>query len=173
MRRLFSLLAAACLASSPVTGQSFDEAVHSNTWLATDLCLQVMLDRVSPRAVFGAAGFVLRSEHRGVNEYGVDRGFSHYFDAPADTVKAEVPDLDQMSGLCSVTTTHLVEPLFAQVIQQAVLNRYPQAEIRDANQIVLRRFPGDLPLIISIRTIGTNHRYEIPGTVEVSMSFPG
>ena len=48
MRCLLTLLLA--LAAAPLQAQSFDEAVRSNTWLATDLCLQVMLDRVSPRA---------------------------------------------------------------------------------------------------------------------------
>ena len=154
------------------SAQSFDEAARSNTWLATDLCLQVMLDRVSPRAVFGAAGFVLRSEYRGVNEYGIDLGYSHYFDAPADTVKAQLPEPEQMAALCTVMTTHLSEAEFAGVVAQAVSARYPQAEMRSAAEIFLRRSPGDLPLIITTGTI-ERHRYEPAGTVEVTMGFPG
>ena len=170
MRRVLTLLLA--LAAAPLQAQSFDEAVRSNTWLATDLCLQVMLDRASPRAVFGAAGFVLRSEYRGVNAYGIDLGYNHYFDAPADTVKAQLPEPDQMAGLCTVMTTHLSEADFAGVVAQAVRTRYPQAEQHSASVIMLRRSPGDLPLIITTRTI-ERHRYEPAGTVEVSMGFPG
>lgn len=167
------VVGAAMMLAGQAAAQSFEEAVRSNTWLAMDLCLQVMLDRVSPAAAFGGAGFVLRSEYRGVNDFGIDQGYGHYFDAPADTVKAQLPEPDRMAGNCAVMTVHMNEPAFADVIRQALQYRYPQAEIRSATQITLRRNPSDLPLIITVSTIGTNHRYEPAGTVQVSMGFPG
>ena len=48
----------------------------------------------------------------------------------------------------------------------------PALELVDLQGIADVAHANGLPLIVSVSTI-TRHRYEAPGTVEVSMSFPG
>jgi len=47
------------------------------------------------------------------------------------------------------------------------------AHAGDVGESQLIREGDALPLIVQTDTIGTNHRYEAPGTVRVTMSFPG
>ena len=159
------------LAALPAHGQSFDEAVRANVALATRTCITAMFSRTPPEALFLQAGFTYRGVDRGVNDFGVRLGTSHYFDAPADTAKAEVPNIGAPAGLCTVTTTHMLEVPFAALVAQTVLSQDPRAQTTGLHQWTLRQGNG-LPLIVSVSTI-TRHRYEAPGTVEVSMSFPG
>lgn len=165
-------LAALSALSVPAQAQTFEEAVQSNTRLGVALCLQVMIDRTLPRNAFGAAGFTYRADARGVNSYGIDQGFGHYFDAPADTAKAEVNNPDRTAGICTVYTKHLPEPVLASLVGNEIFQRYPSAQTRSATQWSIPTASG-LPLIVNTGTIGTRHRYEDPGTVTVSMSYPG
>lgn len=152
--------------------QTFDEAARMNFALATDRCLDVMIARNLPNASFSQAGFAYRGVDRGINSYGVHRGVDHFFDAPAETARATVDAPDRIAGICSVLTTHMPETAAAAIVQQTILRQFPNAQINSPTQWSVRRADG-LPLIISTRTIGTNHRYEKPGTVQVSMSYPG
>ena len=159
------------LVGGGAAAQSFEEAVRANTQLATNLCIQVMIQRTAPRDAFEGAGFGYRSIDRGVNDYGVALGFDHYFEAPASTAKAEVDD-PGAAGLCMVMTTHLAEADLAQIVAAELFRDYPGAEVRSETEWSVAT-PSGLPLIVSTDTIGTNHRYEEPGTVRVTMSYPG
>jgi hypothetical protein len=151
--------------------QTFEDAVRANTQLATGLCLQVMIQRAAPRQVFSAAGFTYRAEDRGVNDHGAALGLDHYFDAPAGTAKAETDDPDG-AGLCMVMTPHLSEPALAQIVAGELFRLHPGTQARGAAEWSVPTSSG-LQLIVTTDTIGTNHRYEDPGTVRVSMVFPG
>mgnify|MGYP006879680505 CR=1 FL=1 len=131
-----------------------------------------MLNGTSANAIFGNSGFVYRGVDRGVNSYGVTLGRAHYFDAPADTVKTQVANPNGHPGICSVYTPHLPEAELSGIVANLLFRKFPRLESRGTNQWVIRQ-GTHLPLIVSIRTISSDHRYEAPGTVQVSMSFPG
>ncbi len=152
--------------------QTFKEAVQMNVGLATTLCLEVMIRRTPAVTAFGNAGFVYRSADRGVNNYGVALGPDHYFDAPADTVKAELDTPNDIAGICQVLTTHLSETELTEIVAETIFRVYPGARVQGPNQWFIDT-PSGLPLIVGTDTIGTNHRYEVPGTVRVGMSYPG
>lgn len=164
----------ACLITAPLAaqGQSFEDAVRANVALATTLCAKAMMQGASPSTVFGNAGFVYRGVDRGVNEYGISRGTGHYFDAPAQTAKAEVMNPDGHPALCTVSTTHMTQSELSSLVASVLHRDFSGVEPQGADQWFIRNHTG-LPLIISTSTIGTNHRYEAPGTVTVGMSFPG
>ncbi|WP_187430272.1 hypothetical protein ROLI_007830 [Roseobacter fucihabitans] len=164
-------LALVALSTLPAKGQSFDDAVRANTQLATALCLQVMIDRTIAQTTFGASGFAYRAIDRGTNEHGIALGLDHFFDAPADTVKAEVDFPDRNAGICMVYTTHLAEPAFADIVAATIFQRFPGAQVRGPTEWFIST-PSGLPLIVSTSTIN-RHRYEAPGTVMVSMGYPG
>lgn len=159
-------------AASAQTAPSFDEAVRANVALATSLCARTMIEGTRPSTVFGNAGFVYRGVDRGVNNFGITLNPSHYFDAPAETAKAEVMNPNAHAGLCTVYTTHMTQAdlnsLVAAVLFRDFRGVQPQA---DGQWIIQTQ--GGLPLIVSTNTIGTNNRYETPGTVSVGMTFPG
>ena len=169
---ILTTLAIASQAAAQNIAPSFEVAVQTNFALATDLCMQTMLSGAPPSGIFTAAGFIYRAADRGVNQFGVDLGSGHYFDAPAETAKAEVINPNTHPGLCTATTRHLDQAAAAQLIGAMILQRFPTTDASQPNQWIVRG-QGPLPLIISIGTIGTNHRYEQPGTVQVSMTFPG
>lgn len=172
MRSLFPLFALiGTLSTPPVAGQSFEDAVRANTALAVATCLDVMIARSLPRDAFIRAGFTYRSIHRGVNEYNVDRGFSHYFDAPVETAKAEVNAPDSIAGICTVYTAHLTEPELNALVASTLAQRQPGTQSRGPGSWAIPTASG-LPLIVGTRTI-TRHRYEPAGTVSVGMSYPG
>jgi hypothetical protein len=166
-----SVLFAAAL-SLPAAAQTFEEAVRINTAAMIGLCLQVMIDRAPPSTALSGAGLTYRAEDRGVNDFGVHRGTGHYFDAPADTAKIEVDAPDRIAGICQVYTRHMDQNELSQIVSNRLFQTYPGTRVRDQNQWVVER-PGALPLIVTTRTIGDNHRYETPGTVQVTMSYPG
>jgi hypothetical protein len=166
---------AAGLVLSPGQGahaQTFDEAVRANLSLATTLCLQTMIQRVPPAAAFGGAGFVYRGVDRGVNSFGVALGLDHYFDAPADTARAEVDEPNGTAGLCQVYSTHLAEAELAAIVGGALAALYPATQMRSPTEWSIPT-PSGLPLIVTTETIGTNNRYEAPGTVRATMVYPG
>lgn len=164
---LLTLLVAAVTARA----QSFEDAVRANIALATRTCVTAMFAGTPAETLFVPAGFAYRGVDRGTNDYGVDLGTGHYFDAPAGTAKVEVPAIGQHPGLCTVTTTHLQETPFAALIAAVLLDQYPGMQTTGRHQWTIRQGNG-LPLIVSVNTID-RHRYEAPGTVQVSMSFPG
>lgn len=165
-------IAMSFLLAVPAAAQTFEEAVRINTSVAISTCLSVMIDRAVPDTAFGAAGFSYRAIDRGVNDYNVALGLDHYFDAPAETVKAEVDRPDGVAGICMVLTTHLDQADLNEIVAATMFQDHPGAQVRDENQWSINT-PSGLPLIVSTRTITDNHRYEPPGTVTVSMSFPG
>ncbi len=156
----------------PASAQTFDQAVRSNIALAISLCVDVMFGAATPAAAFVNAGFAYRGIDRGVNSYGIARGTGHYFDAPANTTKAQVLDPNQHPGLCSVFTTHMGEAEVATLIRQVLFIKNPGTQVRGPTEWFMQQGSG-LPLIVTVNTIGTNNRYEAPGTVQVSMVFPG
>lgn len=164
---LFVLL----VATKAVHAQSLEEAVRANVALATRTCVTAMFSGTPPEMLFTPAGFTYRAVDRGTNDYGVDLGTGHYFDAPADTAKAEVPNIGGPAGLCKVTTTHMKEVPFAALVAAVIFERYPGAQTSGLHQWTVRQGQR-LPLIVAVRTVD-RHRYEAPGTVEVSMGFPG
>jgi hypothetical protein len=169
------MLAAALLIAAPnlSLAQTFDEAVRTNVAIATRLCLSVMIDRAGPRDVFEAAAFVYREEDRGTNDFGVDLGSGHYFDAPADTVHVEVPDPDAYAGICTLYTMHLDEAALIDVVSEALFPMFPAAQVRtEPNFSLMIETASGLPLILQTFTV-ERHRYEAPGTVQLSMSYPG
>ena len=157
--------------AAPATAQTFPEAVRLNAALATSLCLDAMLTGSAPAPLFTSAGFTYRAIDRGVNSNGVKLGLDHYFDAPADTAKAEVVNPNTHPGLCQVLTTHMTEAEFSQVVAGVIFRKHPGATVRSAREWYVT-VGGGLPLIVTVSTI-TRHKYETPGTVIVSMSFPG
>lgn len=159
--------------SAPATSQTFDDAVRANVALSTQLCLSIMIDRVSPRAAFAERGFTYREEDRGTNDFGVDLGSGHYFDAPASTAHVEVPDPDAFQGICTVYTVHLDEAALRDVVSAAVFPMFPGARVNTGPDFSLSiDTASGLPLILQTRTIDRS-RYEEPGTVGLSMSYPG
>jgi hypothetical protein len=130
-----------------------------------------MIQRTTPRDAFGNSGFVYRAIDRGVNDYGIALGLDHYFDAPASTAKAEVDDPGR-AGLCMVFSTHLSEVDLGQIVASEVFRLYPGTRPRTEFGWSIPT-PSGLPLIVNTDTIGTGHRYEEPGTVRGTMSFPG
>ena len=160
------------LAPMPAATMTTQEAAQINARLAFSICVQIMIDRVSPRAAFGAAGFTYRAIDRGVNTHGVVLGLDHYFEAPADTAKAKVPNPDQMAGICTVYSKHIPEATLASIVASEAYRRSPATTGRGATQWSIPTSSG-LPLIVSVSTITNRHRYEPAGTVQVSMSFPG
>ncbi len=171
-RTAFATALTALLLGAPAQAQSSDEAVRANVWLATSLCADAMIGGAPPSSLFGPAGFVYRGVDRGVNDFGIARGTGHYFDAPVGTAKAEVLDPNGRTGLCYVSTTHLAEAEFASLVAGAVFQKYPNTRTSSPTQWSIPTASG-LSLIVSVTTIGNNNRYEAPGTVRVSMSFPG
>lgn len=152
--------------------QTFDEAVRANLSLATTLCLQTMIQRIPPTTAFVGAGFVYRNVDRGVNDYGVALGLDHYFDAPADTARAEVDEPNGTAGLCQVYSTHLTEGELAAIVGGTLAAFYPATQMRSPTEWSIPT-PSGLPLIVTTETIGSNNRYEAPGTVRATMVYPG
>lgn len=171
MGRLFAIVIA-LISAQLAAAQSFEEAVRANAALALRLCTQAMIDGTSSAAVFAPAGFAYRSIDRGVNSYGIALGLDHYWDAPADTVKVSVANPDGHPGLCQVLTTHLTQPALDALLRETLFQTHPGARMGSENSIMIDT-PSGLPLIITTRTITNNHRYEPPGTVEVTMGYPG
>ena len=161
----------ALLAPLSAPAQTLQEAAAANLGLATDLCLQVMIQGADPNAAFTGAGFVYRRVERGVNQFGIDRGAAHYFDAPAETAKGEVDRPTGRAGICFASTGVLEEPSARAIVSASILRAYPGAEQRGAQEWFIRL--GSLPLIVTIGTTGANNQYERPGTVRVTMSYPG
>ncbi|MGS4945047.1 hypothetical protein ACVDG3_06170 [Meridianimarinicoccus sp. RP-17] len=171
--RVAWLTLVAALASAPMaSSQSFEDAVRANVALAVTLCTNGMMSGSSASSLFGSSGFAYRAIDRGTNDHGVALGVDHFFDAPAETAKAEVMAADGPMGLCKVLTRHLGEDAVRQIVSNALWPEYAGAELRGPNEWIVRG-AAELPLIITLRTIADNHRYEAPGTVEVSMAFPG
>lgn len=164
---LISLLLAA-----PVAAQTVEEAARSNVALGTGLCVDAMLNGSAASTVFGTAGFVYRGVDRGTNSYGVALGVDHYFDAPADTAKVKVMELTNHPGLCQVYTTHLDETEMARVVSGVLYQKHPGTTAKGFSEWIVRQ-GENLPLIVTVSSIGTSHRYETPGTVTVTMGFPG
>ena len=169
---LFLLVVLAIAGWRSVKAQEFDYAVRANTSLATALCLDVMIARVLPQPAFEQAGFTYRKDIRPVNSFGVQPSPGHYFDAPTDTAKAQVDAPDRIAGICTVFTKHLNQPDLNKVVSDTILRRFPNVQSRGPGQWSIAT-QGGLPLLIGTQTIGTNNRFETPGTVSVSMSYPG
>lgn len=173
MRGLAGLAACIALAGvAPAGAQSLSEAARANVALATSLCADAMLAGMSADMLFRNAGFVYRAVDRGVNSYGVALGLDHYFDAPANTAKAEVGAPRGHPQICMVTSGHMTEIDLGSIVAGVLFQKYPGTIPSGVNTWSVRA-GNALPLIVSVDTIGTNHRYEAPGTVRVSMSFPG
>jgi hypothetical protein len=170
--RLAATLCAAAICSTSASAQTFDEAVRTNIWLATQACLDTMISREAANVVFGSADFTYRAFDRGVNEFGIDRGRAHYFEAPAETARAQVDTPDGIAGICHVFSVHLSEAELAAVMRAVVFQSHPGARVREPNQLLIDT-PSGLPLIVTTRTVGTNNRYETPGTTTVAMGYPG
>lgn len=163
------------LLATPASAQqtiTMKDAAMGNVSLLSRICMSVMFRQAQNGAAFVNAGYTYRSVDRGVNQYGIHRGVGHYFDAPADTAHAQVDDPNRPAGICSVYTKVLNEGEFTSVVASAIQQFYPTAQRRGPNQWSISQ-SGGLPLILSISTIGNNHRYEAPGTVQLSMSYPG
>lgn len=167
---LISLLAL----TQPVLAQqtvTLRDAAQANVSGLTYWCVEVMFRRAQAALAFPNAGFTYRAVIRGVNEYGVDRGIGHYFDAPAETAHAQVDDPNRPAGLCSVYTTQLNQSEVAAIVGRTLRQYYPAARQSGAASWSITA-NGGLPLLIDISTI-QNSRYETPGTVQVTMSYPG
>lgn len=171
MRRAALIVTLSLILPAALAAQTVLEAAAANVGLATQLCLRHMLERTAPASLFTQAGFVYRQTDRGTNRHGIHRGYGHYFDAPAQTAKIEVPRADQFAGLCTVTSSQMSEPQLASIVGGVVLRSYPNVEVRSPTEWIVR-VGTNLPLIVSTTTI-QRHRYEAPGTVSVSMVFPG
>lgn len=168
---LISLLALA----QPVLAQqgvTMRQAAQGNVTGLTYWCIEVMFRRAQAAQAFPAAGFTYRKVDRGVNQYGVHRGSGHYFDAPANTAHAEVDDTSRPAGYCSVYTSHLTQAEVAATVGRTLFQYYPTTEQFSPTSWSVS-LNGGLPLIIQLSTIQNNHRYETPGTVQISMSYPG
>lgn len=163
------LLAAPASAQQTIT---LKDAAMGNVSLLSRICMSVMFRQAQNGAAFVNAGYTYRSVDRGVNQYGVHRGVAHYFDAPADTAQAEVDDPNRPAGICMVYSKQLNEGEFTSVVASAINQFYPTAQRRGPNQWSIS-LNGGLPLILSISTIGNNNQYQAPGTVQLSMSYPG
>ena len=175
LRGLAFVALLAIISAAPTTAQqtiTIRDAAFANVSSLTRICVDVMLRRAQNGVAFTSAGYTYRAEDRGVNQYGVHRGTGHYFDAPAGTAQAEVDAADRPAGICSVYTAHLSQAEVAAVVAAALRNFYPFAQQRDAANWRLSQ-NGQLPLLLSISTVGNNNRYQAPGTVRVSMSYPG
>ncbi len=164
-------LLGATFAAYKAHAQTFDEAVRSNFALATERCLEVMIQRKLPATAFGQAGFVYRGENRGVNEFGIHRGVGHYFDAPADTAHAEVDDPNRVAGICTIYSKHLSPADASALVSALLFAQYPNTKVGGGADWSVPTASG-LPLLVGVRTV-TRHRYETPGTVSVSMGYPG
>lgn len=168
---LISLLAL----TQPALAQQNDpmrDAARANVLGLTYWCAEVMFRRASAAQAFPAAGFTYRVVDRGVNQSGIRRGQSHYFDAPANTAHAEVDATNRPAGLCRVYTRLLNQPEVEATVGSTLRQYYPTVEQRGPGSWSVRS-GGSLPLLIDIYTIGNNNRYESPGTVQVSMTYPG
>ncbi len=160
------------LSAAAVRAQTFQDAVRANFVLATDLCLSVMIQRTLPATAFGTAGFTYQTVDRGVNQYGIHRGYDHYFDAPAETARAEVDDPNRIAGLCYAFTAHLSLPEASQLVAGLITQRYPSVDSSRPNQWVIRA--GELPLIVNIsQGSNTAQLAAGPNAVSVSMTYPG
>ncbi|MGI3169172.1 hypothetical protein ACRARG_08480 [Pseudooceanicola sp. C21-150M6] len=164
-----SLLLALAL---PAHAQNLREAALNNVAVATRICADVSLRQLAPRPAFTSAGFTYRAENRGVNKYGVNLGYGHYFDAPADTAKAQVAEPDRYAGTCYVYTKHASQGEVEALVMDVLRSAYPNARIERSNSGTILYNLSPLPLIVSVSTISRN-RYETDGTISVSMSFPG
>lgn len=153
-------------------GVTLRDAAQANVTGLTYWCVEVMFRRAQAAQAFPAAGFTYRKVDRGVNEYGIHRGSSHYFDAPANTAHAEVDDTSRPAGLCTVYTTHLNQADMAAIVGRTLYQYFPTTEQFSPTSWHIS-LDGGLPLIIELSTIQNNHRYETPGTVRVSMTYPG
>jgi hypothetical protein len=71
-----------------------------------------------------------------------------------------------------VFSTHLSEVDLGQIVASEVFRLYPGTRPRTEFGWSIPT-PSGRPLIVNTDTIGTGHRYEEPGTVRVTMSFPG
>ncbi|MEM8802040.1 MAG: hypothetical protein AAGF55_05865 [Pseudomonadota bacterium] len=163
------------IVSQPLLAQqnaTLRDAARGNVLGLTYWCVEVMLNRVIAAQVFPGAGFTYRAADRGVNEYGINRGTGHYFDAPAKTAHARVDDPNRPSGFCSVYTAHLNQAEVEATVAETLRQYFQTAQQRSAASWSVRSANG-LPLLIDISTIGNNHRYEAPGTVQVTMVYPG
>jgi len=98
--RPFTLALPALLAAAPAPAQTFEEAVRHNLAAAVEYCVRGGTSMQGWVDSFVAAGF-------GYSRRG-DPGFEvyHQFQAPADTVFAEIYD-GQMAPDCRVQTKHL------------------------------------------------------------------
>ncbi|MEP2030884.1 MAG: hypothetical protein ABJI96_19480 [Paracoccaceae bacterium] len=117
-KRVFPLLAAFCLATA-APAQTFDEAVRINLLLGLQLCTQ-RFARVEDRAnSFRTAGFGERVDRATVNS-----DTTHYFTAPANTVRVELY-YGEMPEHCIVSTIHLGVSGASQVLDAAMPRLYP------------------------------------------------
>lgn len=171
MRPLRTVAAVVCLAATSVSAQTSVGSVRDNFVLAADLCAQVMLRHSPTSTTFKNAGFTYRAIDRGTNDYGIALGLDHFFDAPGGTVKASVTEPDQIAGLCRVLTTQMAENEAIALVGSLLSQRYPMTQEYGRGEWSIPN--GGSQLIVTIRTIGTNHRYEAPGTIEISMTYPG
>lgn len=168
----FGMVLLVALTAAAARSQTFQDAVRANFVLATDLCLNVMIQLTLPATAFSTAGFTYKSVDRGVNQYGIHRGYDHYFDAPADTARAEVDDPNRIAGLCYAFTAHLSLPEASQLVAGLITQRYPTVDSSRPNQWVIRA--GQLPLIVNIsQGSNTAQLASGPGAVSVSMTYPG
>lgn len=117
-KRVFPLLAAFCLATA-APAQSFDEAVRINLVLGLQLCTQRVADASIRAQLFRTAGFSERVDRATDN-----RDTTHYFFAPADTVRVELY-YGEMPEHCIVSTIHLGVTGASQVLDAAMPQLYP------------------------------------------------
>ena len=103
----------------PVSAQTFEEAVRINAAIALELCLRGGSDMAAWAGRFRAAGFAERVERSTENS-----DTTHYFTAPADTVRVEFY-YGEMPELCIVRTDHLNVTDAASILDQVVPLLHP------------------------------------------------
>ncbi|MDW3225111.1 MAG: hypothetical protein R8G34_19855 [Paracoccaceae bacterium] len=120
-------LMAACLIPAPLTAQSFDEAVWTNTSIAVQLCLQEHPSGAARAGAFRASGFAETVERSTTNA-----DTTHVFTAPAQTVTAELY-YGEMPQHCFVETRHLGVTGMSQMLDAIIPRLFP-SYVRIADQ---------------------------------------
>ncbi|MBF9029001.1 hypothetical protein HKCCE3408_01215 [Rhodobacterales bacterium HKCCE3408] len=161
--------------------QSFDEAVRTNVAVAVDVCLRVMTERLVPSETIPPAGFSYRAVDNQATYGGAAQGFTHYYDAPGDTVRIRVIDPDAFRGSCHVETTHLGVDATAAIVESVVAYRRPDAQRQMTGneaaamcEIWTIQTGSDAPVAVYMNS-GTQGARGCPedGTARVAMEIPG
>ncbi|AVO37427.1 hypothetical protein [Pukyongiella litopenaei] len=99
--------------------QSVEDAARANAALALQLCIQPHVQPAARAQMFRNAGFGERVERSSMNS-----DTTHYFAAPADTVRVELY-YGEMPEHCIVSSNHLGVTGAAAVLDSVVPRLYP------------------------------------------------